>query len=149
MTTPVGVPGPRELLERAHKLFLSQETLEFPALFAADGVHELPFAPPGVPKTLTGPDAIRDYLSAASGGAPMTLTEYRNEVIRDTADGGIVVEYDACGQVTGTDRTYAMRHVLFVEARDGKISVWRDYWSPLDAVKVFGRLPESWLSAGD
>jgi hypothetical protein len=40
-----------------------------------------------------------------------------------------------------------MRHVLLVQAEQGKITVWRDYWNPLDAVAVFGRLPESWLAA--
>jgi hypothetical protein len=42
-----------------------------------------------------------------------------------------------------------MRHVLFVRAQGGEITVWRDYWNPLDAVKVFGKLPEPWLTAGD
>ena len=139
-------PGARELLETAHKLFLAERTLEFPRLFAENGVHELPFAPPGVPALLTGRAAIHDYLASASA-APMKLTEYRNEVVRGTSS-GLVAEYDACGIVTATGKPYSMRHVLFVESQGGEITVWRDYWNPLDAVKVFGRLPETWLTAG-
>lgn len=147
MTGTSTEPGARELLETAHVLFLTERTLEFPRLFAGHGVHELPFAPPGVPALLTGPAAIRDYLASASA-APMRLTEYRNEIIRDTSS-GLVAEYDACGVVTATGKPYSMRHVLFVQAQGGEITVWRDYWNPLDAVKVFGKLPEPWLTAGD
>jgi uncharacterized protein len=145
MTDASAVPGARVLLGRAHELFLTGRTLEFPRLFAEHGVHELPFAPPGVPPVLTGPAAIGEYLASASA-APMKLTEYRNEAIQETP-AGLVVEYDACGTVTATGKPYSMRHVLFVQAEGGKITVWRDYWNPLDAVRVFGRLPESWLAA--
>jgi ketosteroid isomerase-like protein len=143
--TDASAPGARELLEQARELFLAERTLEFPQLFAEHGVHELPFAPPGVPPLLTGPATIHEYLAAASA-APMKLTEYRNEIIQDTP-AGLVAEYDACGTVTATGKPYSMRHVLLVQAEDGKITVWRDYWNPLDAVTVFGRLPESWLAA--
>jgi ketosteroid isomerase-like protein len=87
--------------------------------------------------------SIHEYLASASE-APMKLTRYQNEAIQ-VMPSGLVAEYDAVGTVTATGHPYSMRHVLFVEAHEGKITVWRDYWNPLDVIPIFGKLPDSWL----
>ena len=82
---------------------------------------------------------MREYLASE---APMRLAEYRNKVVQ-VAPSGLVVEYDAVGTLAATGDQYSMRHVLFAEANEGKITVWRDCWNPLDAATVFGKRPDS------
>jgi ketosteroid isomerase-like protein len=56
--------GPRAVLDKAHEFFLKKDLNGFADLFAEDGSHELPFAPPGVPKYLRGRQQIRQYLTS-------------------------------------------------------------------------------------
>jgi ketosteroid isomerase-like protein len=129
---------PRQLLAEAQRLFLIKDLDGFADLFAEDGTHELPFAPPGVPALLRGREPIRRYLTSITG-TPLEITEFRDLTVHDTSDPEVIIaEYRAVGTVVGTGRPYTVSYVQLLRARDGEIVTWRDYWSPLDGIRALG-----------
>jgi uncharacterized protein len=135
-------PRAREVFEQAKRLSLAKDLNGFADLFAPDGVHELPFAPPGIPRRLEGRETLRDYFAAITG-TPLKHTRFENMTVYETADPGVIIaEYDAHGTVTSTGQPYQLRYVQVVEVRDGQITLWRDYWDPLASAELLGRIPE-------
>lgn len=142
MPEPTPATSARAMLERLLPMFLATDLNGFADLFAEDGVHELPFAPPGVPRTIVGRENIRAYVTAISNPAPLTHTDFANVRIHDTADPEVAIaEYDAEGHVTATGERYSLPYVNVVRVRDGRILQWRDYWSPVEPFRLLGRLP--------
>jgi ketosteroid isomerase-like protein len=134
--------GPRELLERAQHLFLKKDLNGFADMFAEDGTHELPFAPPGVPAVLQGRENIRGYLTAITS-TPIEFSEFRDMTIHDTADPEVLIaEYEAAGVIVSSGAPYHARYIQVLRARNGEILLWRDYWSPLSGAEALGRLPQ-------
>lgn len=139
---PITPPTARELLDRAHRLFLDKDLAGFAELFAEDGVHELPFAPPGVPVTLRGREAIHAYFAAISA-TPIEFHEFTDLRVHQTTDSDVVIaEYQAVGVITTADAPYRTRYIQVLQARDGEIALWRDYWNPLSGAQALGRLPQ-------
>src|SRR5207245_11754185 len=56
--------SPREVAELVRRVVEGKEGLEFPDLFAEDGVLEYPFGIPGQPLELKGRSEIRAFLAA-------------------------------------------------------------------------------------
>jgi uncharacterized protein len=142
-TTPEpGGSSPREVFEHAKRLALAKDLNGFADLFAPDGVHELPFAPPGIPKRLQGRETLREYFTAISE-TPLRHTEFRNMTVHETIDPAVIIaEYDAHGTVTSTGQPYQLRYLQVVNVRDGQITLWRDYSNPLATAELLGRVPE-------
>ncbi|TDE56710.1 hypothetical protein E1295_09935 [Nonomuraea mesophila] len=133
-------PGtlPTAILERAQRLFLAKDLNGFADMFAADGTHELPFAPPGVPKFLRGREEIRRYLTSITS-TPLELTGFHGLHVHETVDPEVVVaEYEGRGRVVSSGRPYRMPYIQLLRARDGEIVTWRDYWSPLSGIQALG-----------
>jgi hypothetical protein len=134
--------GPREVFARAKRLALAKDLDGFADLFAPDGVHELPFAPPGIPRRLEGRETLREYFAAITG-TPLKHTGFTDMTVYETTDPGVIIaEYDAHGTVTSTGRPYQLRYVQIVKVRDGQIALWRDYWDPLASAELLGRIPD-------
>ncbi|WP_225729368.1 MULTISPECIES: nuclear transport factor 2 family protein [unclassified Nocardia] len=137
--------GPKstlEVFEEAKRRALAKDLAGFADLFAADGVHELPFAPPGIPRRLQGRAKLREYFTSISE-TPLRHDEFRNMAVYRTTDPEvIVVEYDAHGYVTGSAREYELRYLHVVRVCDGEIALWRDYWNPLASAELLGRVPQ-------
>jgi ketosteroid isomerase-like protein len=134
--------GAREVFERAKQLALAKDLDGFADLFAPDGVHELPFAPPGIPRRLEGREVLREYFTAITG-TPLKHAEFRDMTIYQAGDPDVLVaEYDAHGTVTSTGARYQLRYLQVVRTRDGQITLWRDYWDPLASAELLGRIPE-------
>ncbi len=132
----------REVFDRAKQLALAKDLTGFADLFADDGVHELPFAPPGVPRRIQGRDALREYFGAISS-TPLTHDEFRDLTVYETTDPGVIVaEYDAHGRVTDSGREYLVRYIQVIRVREGRITLWRDYWNPLASAELLGRIPQ-------
>jgi uncharacterized protein len=132
----------REVFGRAKQLALAKDLDGFADLFAPDGVHELPFAPPGFPRRLEGRETLREYFAAITG-TPLKHTEFRDMTVYQTADPEVIIaEYDAHGTVTSTGRPYQLRYLQVVRVRDGQITLWRDYSNPLATAELLGRIPE-------
>jgi ketosteroid isomerase-like protein len=134
----MAAPSPREVFDCALELFLAKDMAGFADMFAADGTHELPFAPPGVPAILRGREPIRAYLTSIES-TPLTLTGTSDLHVVEGADPELLVaEYEAHGTVTHTGKPFRMRYVQVLRARDGEIVTWRDYWNPLDGIRALG-----------
>jgi uncharacterized protein len=132
----------REVFERAKQLSLAKDLDGFADLFASDGIHELPFAPPGFPRRLEGRETLREYFAALTA-TPLKHTEFRDMTVYETAEPGVIVaEYDAHGIVTSTGQAYELRYLQVVKVQDGQITLWRDYSNPLAAARLLGRIPE-------
>ncbi|OLT25427.1 hypothetical protein BJF79_12625 [Actinomadura sp. CNU-125] len=129
---------PHAVLEHAQRLFLAKDLDGFADMFAEDGVHELPFAPPGVPKHLRGRERIRQYLTSMTT-TPLELTGFDDLTVHHTHDPEtLIAEYVGRGRVVSTGRPYAMPYIQLLTARAGEILVWRDYWSPLAGAQALG-----------
>ncbi|TQM14579.1 nuclear transport factor 2 family protein [Pseudonocardia kunmingensis] len=134
----MGAPPAREVFAQALRCFLAKDMNAFADMFAVDGRHELPFAPPGVPARLQGREEIRAYLTSIVS-TPLVLTGTGDlHVIEGSDPELVVVEYEARGIVTSTGKGYRMPYVQVLRAHDGEIALWRDYWSPLSGVQALG-----------
>jgi uncharacterized protein len=131
---------PRRAFERIQESTLQKDPT-YADLYAADGVHEMPFAPPGVPRRIEGRENIRAFLNRAAGTAPMTFKEFRNVRIHEMTDPGtIICEYDLHGEVSKTGDPFVFSYILLVTVRNGEIARVRDYMDTLAMTAVLGGL---------
>lgn len=96
-------------------------------LYAADAVHEFPFAPAGGVDRLEGRAAIAAYMAQLP-----TLLRFGpvDDVgVRQAADETIV---EAVGhhRRADDDRPVDLRYIWFITRRDGKVTHIRDYMNP-------------------
>lgn len=91
---------------------------ELMTFFTDDAVyHNVPLDP------AVGPEAIRATIDLFIGMAP----EIRFEITRQLAAGDVVMN-ERVDYLTVGDKTVALPVAGVFEVRDGKISVWRDYF---------------------
>lgn len=132
--------GPREAFERIQHSTLKKDP-SYPDLYAEDGAHELPFAPPGVPKRIEGRDNIRAFLNRAGGSAPMEFEKFTNVRVHETTDPEtIICEYDLHGVVTKSGAPFVFQYVLVVTVRNGWIQLVRDYMDTAAMTAALGGL---------
>lgn len=142
MTADAG-STPRATLERILELLGGKQLDALADLFAEEGVHELPFAPPAAPRRLEGREQIRDYFTGPLAGVELYFEQFEAIAVHDTADPNVIVaEYDAHGVVPSTDRSFTSRNIWVLHIIDGQIVSWRDYWNPLEIIELQGLLPE-------
>ena len=135
----VSAPGPREVLERWRQAAVDQSIDGMTRIYAADAVHEFPFAYPGVPSRLEGRNEIVNWIAAGWQAAPFKYERYRTLAVHDTGDPGtIVVEQEALGTSTVTGE-FALPNIVVLTARDGRIAHLRDYVNVLAAAAAIGR----------
>ena len=133
------VPGPHEVLERWRQAAVDQSIDGMTRIYAADAVHEFPFAYPGVPSRLEGRNEIVNWIAAGWQAAPLKYERYRTLAVHDTGDPGtIVVEQEALGTSTVTGE-FALPNIVVLTARDGRIAHLRDYVNVLAAAAAIGR----------
>ncbi|MFD7660872.1 nuclear transport factor 2 family protein [Actinosynnema sp. NPDC059797] len=118
----------REIVDEALRLVLAHDMGGFADLWAEDGVMEFPFAA-AEPRRLVGREAVRDYLRDYTDHlAPEAVTEL---TVHRTADPEVVVaEFEVEGRLVATGEPYRVPYVAVITARDGRITRYRDYWSP-------------------
>jgi uncharacterized protein len=133
--------SPLEMAEQVRAMVAGREGIVFADLFAADGVLEYPFAPPGMPNRLEGREAIRDYHSALAAGGRSTLhMDEVNLVAHQTTDPGIVVvEISHHGTSDILGGPYESLALGVIRVYDGEIVSYRDYMDPVALVRLFGR----------
>ncbi|AMM19733.1 hypothetical protein AX769_05705 [Frondihabitans sp. PAMC 28766] len=110
-------------------------TAQVAGLFAEDAVFEFPFAPVGVPKVISG----RNALSAHVAHFPKTFdVRFVELTFHATASPfEAVVDYRAEGTVRATGKAYPQTSVSIVQTNaDGLIVHFRDYWNPLIAIEA-------------
>jgi hypothetical protein len=131
--------SPREVAEDVRRM-VAGEGVVFADLFAPDGVLRYPFAPPGMPRELTGRDTIREYHHAASAGRSLLEIEGVDMIVRDTDDPEVVVvEIEHHGHSHAIGGPYRFRAIGVVRVRDGEIVEYDDYMDPIAQAALFGR----------
>ncbi|SFK79764.1 Ketosteroid isomerase-related protein [Amycolatopsis sacchari] len=132
---------PEDLVQKMLDLLLAKDMNAVADLWAEDGVAEFPFAAGASPRRLTGREEVRRYLANYPERIDVrefpALTVYRTDH-PDT----IVVELTATGLTVRTGEPYRLDYIVVVTVRDGLITRYRDYWSPLAAASAAGVLPE-------
>lgn len=124
---------PTEVFHRAHS-FVRNYDLRYADCFAEDGVLELPFAPPPMPKRVQGRAAIRAILQPrydAARAAGRRIVEYANLWIHQTLDPQvIVVEFDVVGAAGGAI-PYTLPFIHVIRVVGDEIALQRDYFDSL------------------
>ncbi|MER8185907.1 nuclear transport factor 2 family protein [Kitasatospora sp. NPDC094015] len=133
-TDEPGSAGPgrsaEELYRHSLRLLLDKDIPGWIGLWAADGVMEFPFAPPGWPGRLDGRDAIAAYMRDYPDH--IDLHDFPDLRIHRTAEEGtIVVEMRGVGTLVDSGAPFDMRYIAVVTVHDGRFSSYRDYWNPL------------------
>jgi ketosteroid isomerase-like protein len=159
MTPSAPRPGihasPREVWECAMECVKGTTGYDhdaFAAMFAEDGVFDMPFAPPGMPNHLVGREEIARVLKPAGQRSADEGRETRgigSVVVYETIDPEqIVVEYEVTVENTKLGNTYTIPYIQVVRVRAGEIVQLRDFWSPLapgiaEAIETMGAVPDS------
>ena len=108
---------------------------EWVELFAPDAVLEFPFAPVGVPRRVTGRDALFAHMSSF----PETFdVEFVDLVFHETVDPSLVIaEFRSTGTARPTGKPYEQTCISVVRTNDdGLIIHYLDYWNPLVAIEA-------------
>ena len=102
----------------------------FPDMFAADGVLEYPYAPPGLHTPMAGRDAI-------IANFQRIRKQLRIDGVTDVCEievsdpDVIVLEFSGHGEGLITKEAYRQRYISVIRMRDGNIVHYKDYWNPI------------------
>ena len=130
--------GPREVLRRYRQAAIDRSAEDMRRLYAADAVHEFPFAYPGVPSRLEGRDQIVNWIAAGWQANPLTYERYHTLAIHDTKDPAtIVVEQEALG-AGATTGPFTLPNIVVLTTHDAEITHLRDYVNVLAAASAVG-----------
>lgn len=126
----------REVFARSVELMEAGRIEEWVDLFAPDGVLEIPFPLPGLPDRIAGTEALRQYMAVV----PQQLTlKFGTPTYHQTEDPGVVVvEVTSEGTALATGSRFHQRYVSIVTVREGKITLFRDYWNPWVIIEAVG-----------
>jgi ketosteroid isomerase-like protein len=130
--------GPREVLEHYRQAAIDQSVDDMRRVYAADAVHEFPFAYPGVPARFEGRDDIVNWIAAGWKANLLRYERYRTLAMHDTGDPEtIIVEQEALGTSAATGE-FTLPNIIVLTARDGQIAHLRDYVNVLAAAAALG-----------
>ena len=109
---------------------------EWVSLWDEKGVLEFPFPLPVYPNKVEGKSQIREYMRHF----PDTLkVEFSKPVFHRTEDPELVVaEFTAKGTMLTTGRPYNQTYISLVYTKNGKITLYKDFWNPLVAMIALG-----------
>ena len=107
----------------------------FPDKFAADGVLEYPFAPPGLNTPIAGRDAIVANFKQIRKLLQIDGVADVNEI--ETSDPDMVVlEFSGFGEGVVTKEAYDQRYISVIHLHEGRIVRYKDYWNPIAFVRA-------------
>ena len=97
-------------------------------IYAADAVHEAPFAPAGAVRRLIGRNEIRDYMRRL----PERIRFGAFVEVRARAAGDeLIVEAVGHHRTIPDDEPRSLGYVWFITRRDGQVTHIRDYMTAL------------------
>jgi ketosteroid isomerase-like protein len=106
-------------------------------MYAPDAVIEMPWAPPGVPKS-SGRAELVTRMEAMDRDRLLTVERIDLAAVHETTDPDVIVaEYDIHAIITKTARPVVLSFVTVLTVRDGLIVHTRDYSDPLAQAEVF------------
>jgi ketosteroid isomerase-like protein len=116
--------------EEALRFVRERDIDGYAGMFVPDGVVELPFPLPGMPRRIEGRDAIRMVLAPvwrAQKDSGRRIEKVDPIAVHEGHDPELVViEFDVHG-VEASGTPYRLAYVHVVTVRDGRIAVLRDY----------------------
>ncbi|MFJ2020499.1 nuclear transport factor 2 family protein [Streptomyces nodosus] len=122
--------SPADLYRHSLRLLLDKDIPAWVALWAEDGLMEVPFAPDGWPRRLEGKEAVAAYMRHYP--AHIDLHDFPDLRIHQTTDPQtIVVEMRGVGRLVESDAPFDMTYIAVVTVQEGHITSYRDYWNPL------------------
>jgi ketosteroid isomerase-like protein len=127
-----------ELLD-AHLELIRTDISRWIELFAEDAVVEFPYAKSlgGMHERLEGREAIRQYFAETPKHFKgLVFSKVRRYLTTDPEVA--IAEAHGSATIAMTGRTYEQDYVMVLKARDGKISLYREYWDPIPGLKAFG-----------
>jgi ketosteroid isomerase-like protein len=134
----ISPPGALDVLERMRDAAIACSAGDMSSVYAADAVHEFPFAPPGVPSRMEGRDAIMGFITTFWSTSPLRYESYRTIAIHGTADPDtIVVEQEVQG-TSSTTGPFVLPNIMVLKARHGQIAHLRDYANLLAVEEAIG-----------
>lgn len=107
----------------------------FPDMFAADGVLEYPYAPPGLNTSHAGRDAIIANFQRIRKFLRVDSVSNVTEIMCSDAD-TVVLEFYGRGEGAVTKELYDQRYISVIKVRDGLIVHYKDYWNPLAMIRA-------------
>ncbi|WP_432250259.1 nuclear transport factor 2 family protein [Streptomyces sanyensis] len=126
--------SPADLFRHSLRLLLDKNIPAWVALWAEDGLMELPFAPEGWPRRLQGKEAVAAHMRHYPDH--IDLHDFPDLRIHRTADPEtVVVEMRGVGRLVETDAPFDMTYITVVTVHEGQITSYRDYWNPLAALE--------------
>lgn len=135
-------PASAEALLRQHLDLILRDHARWLELFDDAAVVEFPYAGGlGTSARLEGKPAIDAYFArAASEFLELRFAEPRVHVAAGHGVGVSVAiaEVHGSARIAQTGRPYEQDYVMVLEARDGKITRYREYWNPLPGIETFG-----------
>ncbi|HEX8701942.1 MAG TPA: nuclear transport factor 2 family protein [Myxococcaceae bacterium] len=122
----------------AHLQFIATDIERWLELFAEDAVVEFPYAASlGLPERLEGREAIRQYfIETPKHFRGLVFTKVRRYL---TTEPEVAIgEVHGSATIGTTGRAYEQDYVMLLKSREGKISLYREYWNPIPGLKAFG-----------
>jgi ketosteroid isomerase-like protein len=122
----------------AHLELIGTDIERWLGLFAEDAVVEFPYARPlGLPERLEGREAIRRYFAdTPKHFRGLVFTNVRRYLTTDPEVA--LAEAHGSATIAATGRQYEQDYVMMVKTRDGRISLYREYWNPIPGLEAFG-----------
>lgn len=122
----------------AHLELIRTDIERWLELFTDDAVVEFPYAAGlELPQRLEGREAIRRYFAdTPKHFQGLVFTNVRR--YRTTAPDVALAEAHGSATIAVTGSGYEQDYVMLVKTRDGRISLYREYWNPLPGLRAFG-----------
>lgn len=134
-------PTALQLLQRHLAIGIVNDLEAWYALFDEDAVLEFPYAiGTPIPARLDGKAAIREHIDKVA----RLFGRFAFDAPRFHATGRDLASCEVHGvsTIAATGATYEQNFVMIVEARDGRIVRYREYWSPIVAMAVVKPTPQ-------
>lgn len=136
--TPATNPRDAGSLLDAHLELIGTNIERWLELFTDDAVVEFPYAAGlGLPERLEGREAIRRYF-AETPKHFLGLVFTNVQRYRTTEPDVAIAEAHGSATIAATGNTYEQDYVMKVKTRDGRISLYREYWNPIPGLRAFG-----------
>jgi uncharacterized protein len=120
---------PAQVLEERRRIVISGDIEGFVALFAPDGVMEMPFGGAGLPGRLEGQAAIAEFSRRTTGG--LHFDDFENVVVHETGDPEVVIaETVTRATDVASGKSFVAPSIQVFRIRDGKILLFRAYTGP-------------------
>jgi hypothetical protein len=132
---------PRSVVERFIETSAKGGYEELADFYAENAVIEMPFTPPGMPRSSQGRELFRTRFKSVEG--LWTIDGIDNVVIHETGNPEVVIaEFTINRTLAANGKKMSGDYVVVMTIRDGLIVHSRDYANPVLGAQAFGRLDE-------